>query len=81
MSNKIGNKFCTAYGVPPMNLKLVKQRISFLIKSSFNLENFGANPFFIDSLKKNPTKIYSKVAPIDVDINTRGVSVYVGDEN
>ena len=44
--------------------------MSFLIKKSLNLENFGANLFFIASLKKKPTNIYSSVAPIVVDVST-----------
>ena len=42
--------------------------MSFLIKRSFSLENFGANLFFIASLKKKPTNKYSNVAPIVVDV-------------
>ena len=44
--------------------------MSFLIKNSFSLENFGANLFFIVSLKKNPTNKYNSVAPIVVDVKT-----------
>ena len=47
--------------------------MSFLIKNSFNLENFGANLFFIVSLKKKPTNIYNSAAPIVVPIKTRTI--------
>ena len=48
----------------------IKHRMSFLLKNSFNLKNFGANLTFIVSLKKKPTKIYKKVAPKVVDVST-----------
>ena len=72
MLNKIGIIFCIAYGAPPppINLQLIKYRMSFLLKNSFNLKNFGANLTFIVSLKKKPTKIYKKVAPKVVDVST-----------
>ncbi len=44
--------------------------MSFLIKNSFNFENFGANLFFIVSLKKKPTNKYNSVAPIVVAVKT-----------
>ena len=44
---------------PPINLKIAKYKISFLLNKFFNLENLGANLFSIASLKKNPAKIYN----------------------
>ena len=44
--------------------------MSFLLKKSLNLENFGASFSSIISRKKNPTKIYNNVAPIVVEIRT-----------
>ena len=44
--------------------------MSFLIKKFRNLENLGANLFFIAYLKKKPANKYNSVDPIVVDVKT-----------
>ena len=56
---------------PPTKRKNVKKyKISFLLKNSLSLENFGASLSSIKSLKKLPARIYKSVAPILVEKRT-----------
>ena len=51
--------------------------MSFLLKNSLNLENFGANFSLIASRKKKPTNRYNSAAPIVVDVRTINIPHYL----